>query len=304
MQNCLCFLGGVTSAVWCDFRSGVMYTVTHRMFVISQQVASHTADGLRNPSKHISTPHEMCSKELSFQTAISPPTSTTRQHSRPPTRPENPTSTTNSQQPSSGMAAFTNPYALYEPPIEFVDHQHERLHQHNTFLGVLGRKRPDQKTYPNHPDVDISDAITHYLIELEVPGVKDAETITINWTSFKSLVVAGATFRSWEPKVAAKGPDSMTESEKAANNGVGLDVKALNDAQTKAEEASKNEWPPYLVVGERMIGSFRREFHFPVDIDVKKVEARLEAGLLRIYVPRKSHMDLKGSGKVKVQGLD
>jgi HSP20 family molecular chaperone IbpA len=41
-----------------------------------------------------------------------------------------------------------------------------------------------------------------------------------------------------------------------------------------------------------------------VEIDVKKVEARLEAGLLRIYVPRKSHMDLKGSGKVKVQGLD
>jgi HSP20 family molecular chaperone IbpA len=198
--------------------------------------------------------------------------------------------------------AFANPYALYEPPLEFVDHQHERLHQHNTFLGVLGRKRPDQKTYPNHPDVDISDAITHYLIELEVPGVKDAEAITINWTSFKSLVVAGSTFRSWEPK-AKVDPVSMAESENAAKNGVGLDVKAMKDAKDKAEEAS-DEWPPYLIVGERKIGSFRREFHFPVEIDVKKVEARLEAGLLRIYVPRKSHMDLKGSGKVKVQGLD
>jgi len=198
--------------------------------------------------------------------------------------------------------AFANPYALYEPPLEFVDHQHERLHQHNTFLGVLGRKRPDQKTYPNHPDVDISDAITHYLIELEVPGVKDAEAITINWTSFKSLVVAGSTFRSWEPK-AKVDPVSMAESENAAKNGVGLDVKAMKDAKDKAEEASE-EWPPYLIVGERKIGSFRREFHFPVEIDVKKVEARLEAGLLRIYVPRKSHMDLKGSGKVKVQGLD
>jgi HSP20 family molecular chaperone IbpA len=199
--------------------------------------------------------------------------------------------------------AFANPYALYEPPLEFVDHQHERLHQHNTFLGVLGRKRPDQKTYPNHPDVDISDAITHYLIELEVPGVKDAEAITINWTSFKSLVVAGSTFRSWEPKAAKVDPESVAESEKAAKNGIGLDVKALKDAKDKAEEAS-DEWPPYLIVGERKIGSFRREFHFPVEIDVKKVEARLEAGLLRIYVPRKSHMDLKGSGKVKVQGLD
>jgi HSP20 family molecular chaperone IbpA len=201
------------------------------------------------------------------------------------------------------MASFTtNPYALYEPPLEFVDHQHERLHQHNTFLGVMARRRPDQKTYPNHPDVDISDAITHYLIELEVPGIKDAEAITINWTSFKSLVVAGSTFRSWEPKTKVDSEAAADGSEKDGN-GVGLDVKALKDAQKKAEDAA-DDWPPYLVVGERMIGAFRREFHFPVDIDVKKVEARLEAGLLRIYVPRKSHMDLKGSGKVKVQGLD
>ena len=205
------------------------------------------------------------------------------------------------------MASFTtNPYALYEPPLEFVDHQHERLHQHNTFLGVMARRRPDQKTYPNHPDVDISDAITHYLIELEVPGIKDADAITINWTSFKSLVVAGSTFRSWEPKKEAKGIDSQepaNESEKSNKNGVGLDVKALKEAREKAEDAA-DEFPPYLIVGERQIGSFRREFHFPVEIEVKKVEARLEAGLLRIYVPRKSHMDLKGSGKVKVQGLD
>jgi HSP20 family molecular chaperone IbpA len=199
--------------------------------------------------------------------------------------------------------AFANPYALYDPPLEFVDHQHERLHQHNTFLGVLGRKRPDQKTYPNHPDVDISDAITHYLIELEVPGIKDAESIAITWTSFKSLVVAGATFRSWEPKAKVDPEAAKAKEGEKPKNGVGLDVKALKEAKDKAEEAS-DEWPPYLVVGERKIGSFRREFHFPVDIDVKKVEARLEAGLLRIYVPRKSEMDLKGAGKVKVQGLD
>jgi HSP20 family molecular chaperone IbpA len=204
------------------------------------------------------------------------------------------------------MSTFAaNPYALYEPPLEFVDHQHERLHQHNTFLGMLSRRRPDQKTYPNHPDVDISDAITHYLIELEVPGIKDAEAISINWTSFKSLVVAGSTFRSWEPKAKGIEPEAVSESGKS-NGAVGLDDKALKETPKKAEDASTNtdEYPPYLVVGERKIGSFRREFHFPVDVDVKKVEAKLEAGLLRIRVPRKSHMDLKGSGKVKVQGLD
>jgi HSP20 family molecular chaperone IbpA len=249
-----------------------------------------------------------CDKVCDFQTTtIAPHHSNPAQPNKLSKPPTIHTTNQHPQQSPFDMSTFAaNPYALYEPPLEFVDHQHERLHQHNTLLGVMARRRPDQKTYPNHPDVDISDAITHYLIELEVPGIKDAEAITINWTSFKSLVVAGTTFRSWEPKAAKVDLQAANESEKS-KNGVGLDVKALKDAQNKAEDAAAaaaDEYPPYLVVGERMIGAFRREFHFPVDIDVKKVEAKLEAGLLRIYVPRKSHMDLKGSGKVKVQSLD
>jgi HSP20 family molecular chaperone IbpA len=61
---------------------------------------------------------------------------------------------------------------------------------------------------------------------------------------------------------------------------------------------------PFLVIGERRIGSFRREFHFQMDIVVEKVEAKLEAGLFRARVRRKSHMDLKGVIKVGVQGVD
>jgi HSP20 family molecular chaperone IbpA len=41
-----------------------------------------------------------------------------------------------------------------------------------------------------------------------------------------------------------------------------------------------------------------------MDIVVEKVEAKLEAGLLRVRVPKKSHMDLKGVGKVRVQSMD
>jgi hypothetical protein len=41
-----------------------------------------------------------------------------------------------------------------------------------------------------------------------------------------------------------------------------------------------------------------------MDIVVEKVEAKLEAGLFRARVRRKSHMDLKGVIKVGVQGVD
>jgi HSP20 family molecular chaperone IbpA len=65
-----------------------------------------------------------------------------------------------------------------------------------------------------------------------------------------------------------------------------------------------DEWLLYLVISKQRIGSFRREFCFPVNINVGEVEARLEAGLLCIKVPRKTHLDLNGAGKIKVQGMD
>jgi HSP20 family molecular chaperone IbpA len=199
---------------------------------------------------------------------------------------------------------YAHPYAYYEPPLQLVDHPRERLHQHNTFLGVVARKDPDQKAYPNHPDVDISDAIGYYLIELEAPGIKSADSIALNWTSWRSLVVAGSSFRSWEPDTSAN-PRTTSNGHRAGESAdrSDLDASALKGSKVKVNDVN-DQLPPFLVVGERRIGSFRREFHFPVDIVVEKVEAKLEAGLLRVSVPKKSHMDLKGIGKVRVQGMD
>lgn len=199
---------------------------------------------------------------------------------------------------------YAHPYAYYEPPFELVEHPHERLHQHNTFLGVMTRRKSNQKAYPNHPDVDVSDAISYYLIELEVPGIKDAGAIALHWTSSRSFVVTGSTFRTWEPEDR---PDSSSESNVAnprdgTTVGVGLGTRSLKDARDKTDYGDL--LPPYLVIGERKIGSFRREFHFPVEVEVENTEAKLVAGLLSIKVPKKSHMYLKGSGKVKVQSMD
>jgi hypothetical protein len=90
---------------------------------------------------------------------------------------------------------------------------------------------------------------------------------------------------------------------KDAGNSVDLDSEALKDPQHQFHDMSE-DYPPHLIVGERRIGSFRREFYFSVDVDVGKVEARLKAGLLCVKVPKKPHLDLKGAGKVRVQGMD
>ncbi|KAK6401838.1 hypothetical protein LTR95_019136, partial [Oleoguttula sp. CCFEE 5521] len=58
--------------------------------------------------------------------------------------------------------------------------------------------------------------------------------------------------------------------------------------------------PLWLILGERRIGSFRRELHFPVEVDIEKLEAKLEAGLLRLNVPKKLHSYSQGSGKIHI----
>jgi HSP20 family molecular chaperone IbpA len=73
-----------------------------------------------------------------------------------------------------------HPHTYYELLLSLLDHPHERLHQHKTFSGKVARKNPDQKAYPNHPDVDISDANSYYLVELEVPGVMNRDSITLS----------------------------------------------------------------------------------------------------------------------------
>jgi HSP20 family molecular chaperone IbpA len=54
-----------------------------------------------------------------------------------------------------------------------------------------------------------------------------------------------------------------------------------------------------LIVGERRIGHVRRHFNFPVDVDMKALFAKLEAGLLIMRVP-KSHVDGESRGRVQI----
>ena len=58
---------------------------------------------------------------------------------------------------------------------------------------------------------------------------------------------------------------------------------------------------PVLLLGERRVGPFRRVINFPSDIDMNHVSVKLEAGLLRIRVPKKSSVHPK-QVQVSVEG--
>jgi hypothetical protein len=68
---------------------------------------------------------------------------------------------------------YAHPYAYYKASLRLVDHPRERLHQHNTLLGVVTYKNSNQKAYPNHPDVDITDANgCHFPMDIVVEKVE------------------------------------------------------------------------------------------------------------------------------------
>lgn len=176
------------------------------------------------------------------------------------------------------LYGFGSPYPL-------VDHPHERTHQHQTIWRYLSHKGPDPKNYPNYPDVDIRDATGEYLVEIEVPGIKDSSEITCEWISLRRLVVSGSVGR----------PGSVPAVEQEGETGT-------RDAHGDFKPPKPHE--PYLLVGERRIGPFRRNFYFPADVEMEKMSAKLEAGLLRLRIPKREEYVPQEGGKINIEVHD
>lgn len=147
----------------------------------------------------------------------------------------------------------------YDVPPPLVDHPHERAHQHQNLLQYIARRpvRPDE--HPNQPDVDFRDAIKEYLIEVEVPGIKQPSEVAVSWTGSRSLLITGTIKRpEYAPLEGSKDDDDPEHPHGSGD---------------------------HVLVGERRLGPFRRYFNFPSDVE--KVTVTLEAGLLKIRAPKK-----------------
>jgi HSP20 family molecular chaperone IbpA len=185
------------------------------------------------------------------------------------------------------MALFTYGDNILSMPI--VDHPHERTHQHRNLLSYLAHQKPQPEAHPNYPDVDVRDAFTEYLIDIEVPGIKAASEISVQWTTSRSLVVSGSCERpgSKDKKEQPQQPRTYSVTGSRDEHG---DWKAPDDASE-----------PYLLIGERRIGPFRRHVNFLVDVETEKLSAKLEAGLLSLRVPKMGHAVPKGKISIDVK---
>ncbi|EXJ57012.1 hypothetical protein A1O7_07356 [Cladophialophora yegresii CBS 114405] len=161
-------------------------------------------------------------------------------------------------------------YYDYPPPL--VDNAHERHHQHQSLVQYLARRHPRPEDHPNQPDLDFRDAIKEYLIEVEVPGIRKPDEITVSWTGHRALVLTGKVER----------PDYGTPE----------------NAKVEEEQPEHSAGGVHLLVGERRVGPFRRYINFPTDVE--NVSVTLEAGLLKIRAPKKGFSEV-AKAKVDVK---
>lgn len=176
------------------------------------------------------------------------------------------------------MAGFGGSYYPINPAefVPTVDHAHERSHQHQPIWRYMAHRQPNQEQYPNQPDVDVRDVGGYYLVEVEVPGVKSAEALHLQWTDASTLVVSGNVAR---PEVG-----DVPKDEAAGKIG--------------------NVAEPHISIGERRIGAFKRRLTFPSNVDSQKLTATLEAGLLKLKIEKKQQHLVQGNGLVKVTSKD
>jgi HSP20 family molecular chaperone IbpA len=174
-------------------------------------------------------------------------------------------------------------YYGYDFPPPLVDHMHPRTHQHRNFFQYLTHQQPRPGDYPNQPDIDVRDAFTEYIVDIEVPGIKNPRDISVTWRTSRILVVSGNVV----------GPESgHSRTEKQEN------ITGTIDTQGDGKDPQPHE--PVLLVGERRLGPFRRYFTFPEEVDMEKLTAKLEAGVLQIRLPKKGSSAAK-TGTAKVQ---
>jgi HSP20 family molecular chaperone IbpA len=62
---------------------------------------------------------------------------------------------------------------------------------------------------------------------------------------------------------------------------------------------------PTVLLSERKVGSWRRTFTLPEDVEMKELRARLDGGLLRIDLPKRSLEDeaemSRGGIKIEIE---
>jgi len=166
----------------------------------------------------------------------------------------------------------------------------------------LHRTIHDRDLDVHQPKADVRETLTNFYLEVELPGVRDKSELHLRWTSMRSLLITSKTARPEIPEEeladapvvkAVKPQEADIKIEAPEDNHheepkVSTDV-SRNSSSTNGSAIKTTKKEPHLTVHERMIGEVLRAFNFPVDVDRENTHAKLDAGLLRVIIPKVEH---------------
>jgi len=181
-------------------------------------------------------------------------------------------------------------YPQYElHPTTYLDltYPEKGQHPHHAPMGYLGHKVQkllhDKDLDVHRPRVDVRETPSHFYIDIDVPGVADPANINVRWTSMRNVLITTKVERPpiEEEKAKEEAPESAKEIEQTPTS-----PPSVEKTETERSAPPPSGSEPHLTVQERQIGTIMRAFNFPVDVDRDATTAKLNAGVLRLRVPK------------------
>ncbi|KAF8538797.1 HSP20-like chaperone, partial [Trichophaea hybrida] len=138
------------------------------------------------------------------------------------------------------------------------------------------------------PNFDVHETEHEYVLEGELPGLSDKKNVSIEFTDDRTILVHGKIERSMKGWSDEQGNIQSIEA--------GEEPKKLEGKEEEKKEEKKQKSPKFWV-SERSVGEFSRSFSFPTQVDVDRVKAGLDNGILKLVVPK---LEKKAGRKIEV----
>jgi HSP20 family molecular chaperone IbpA len=184
---------------------------------------------------------------------------------------------------------FPDPWQTTWLPKHFPEHhyplEHTRHAIGHTFSDIahefanLGPSGPVMIC----PRVDAHESQTTFYIDVELPGLRSEEQITLKWISTRTLLLRAVVRRTTTPEDEIEVKRNVGQTSATPTTEVTQNKMKDGKARSKSNEEIQ---PIYMTLGERRIGAYGRAFNFPVDVNHESTTAKLDAGVLRITVPK------------------
>jgi len=184
---------------------------------------------------------------------------------------------------------ISNLVELYEP-MRLLS---RALHDPHAVLDTSTSKREGNPS-SFRPDFDLRETSAGYFLEGEFAGVPNRDAIRLKWLNSNTLHVE-ATIPSvnleqeWGDMTREQNA-AMLEAAYAAAQEAKSDEQSVPVERARGDEKSEKHGEHRETMrtwlNERRMGSCSRTFNFPNAVDMDGVRAKLNQGLLKIFVPK------------------